>query len=84
MKLARGNFKGRFQSRNRSFRLRLVRGVNTAKHAGFFHALAGLGDSVHAHVVIDGGILREPPAAEIADDFANDARVAFGNLAGFC
>jgi hypothetical protein len=40
--------------------------VNPAKRAGFFHALAGLGDPIHADVVMDGGFLREPPAAEIA------------------
>ena len=57
--------------------------MNAAKHAGLFHALARLGDLIHADIVIDGGFLREPPAAEIADDFADDAGVAFDNLAGF-
>jgi hypothetical protein len=40
--------------------------VNPAKHAGLFHPLTGLGHPIHANVVIDGGFLREPPAAEIA------------------
>jgi hypothetical protein len=39
----------------------------------FFNPLAGLGDAVHAHVVIDGGFLRQTSAAQIADDFADDS-----------
>ena len=62
----RGNLKRGFQSGNRRFRLNRISRVNTAQRGRFFHALAGLGDLVHADVVIDGGFLREPPAAEIA------------------
>jgi hypothetical protein len=43
----------------------------------FFHALTELGHPIHADVVIDGRFLREPPAAEVADEFADDAGVAF-------
>jgi len=47
------------------FNLRSVRGVDTAKHADFSRARR-LGDPVYAHVVIDDGFFREPPAAEVA------------------
>ena len=53
--------------------------MNAAQYFRFFHALAGFGDLIHTHVVVDGGVFREPPAAEVADDFADDAGVALRN-----
>ena len=59
------------------FGLCRTRGVNAAERCRFFDALAGFGDCVHAAIIINFGFFRESPAAEVANDFANDARVAF-------
>ncbi len=80
--LLRRNFKGGFQSRNCAFSLRAIRGVDTAKRRGFFHPLAGFGHSVNTHVVIDDRFFGEPAAAQVADDFTDDARVALRDKSG--
>ncbi|HTY88248.1 MAG TPA: hypothetical protein VMB80_12345 [Candidatus Acidoferrum sp.] len=49
------------------------------EHGIFLNRIAGLGQPGHPHIVIDAGILRQPPATKVADDFADDAGVAPGN-----
>ena len=66
-----------------SFGLRAISGMNTGENIPGANNLAGFGEPIHAHVVIDGRFFCEPPATEVADDFADDARVAFGNPTGF-
>ena len=78
-----GNFKRKPQAGDRRLGRTAVGGVNTAKCREVFHPFAGLGDPINTDIAIDFGFLRKPPTAEVADDFADDPRVASGNVTGF-
>ena len=53
--------------------------MNAGENRVFLDGFAGFGEPVNPDVIIDAGFFREPATAQIADDFADEPRVALRN-----
>ena len=56
--------------------------MDAAKHAADFDRIAGFRDLIQSHVKVDDGFFTESSAAEIADDFPENPRIAVRDVAG--